>query len=92
MAPCWHKSSSVNPLTINGLGPAIMEQLRVRAGEHGHSMETEARRILQTALEGTPRSNRRDLYERIHARFAALGGVELELPPREPTRDPPRFE
>ena len=28
----------------------------------------------------------------IRARFAPLGGVELEIPPREPMRDPPNFE
>ena len=27
----------------------------------------------------------------IHARFAALGGVELELPERDPMRPPPEF-
>lgn len=31
------------------------------------------------------------LAEAIRARFAPLGGVELELPPREPMRDPPDF-
>lgn len=35
-----------------------------------------------------PSSN---LAEAIRARFAPLGGVELELPPREPMRDPPDF-
>jgi hypothetical protein len=34
----------------------------------------------------------RDLYDRIQARFAALGGVDLELPCREPAREPPRFD
>lgn len=28
---------------------------------------------------------------RIRARFAPYGGVDLELPPRGPDRDPPRF-
>lgn len=32
------------------------------------------------------------LGSRIRARFAPLGGIELELPPREPIREPPRFE
>ena len=36
-----------------------------------------------------PSSN---LAEAIRARFAPLGGVELELPPREPMRDPPDFK
>jgi hypothetical protein len=37
------------------------------------------------------RSSERHLCDRIHARFMALGGVDLELPPREPVREPPRF-
>ena len=28
----------------------------------------------------------------IHELFKSLGGVELELPPREPMREPPRFD
>jgi len=32
------------------------------------------------------------LYDRVRARFAPLGGVDLELPPREPVREPPRFD
>jgi hypothetical protein len=34
-----------------------------------------------------------NLYERIRARFEPFGGVDdLELPPREPARDPPDFD
>lgn len=33
-----------------------------------------------------------NLAEAIRARFTPLGGVELELPPREPMRDPPDFK
>lgn len=81
----------MSSITIRNLDQAIKERLRVRAAEHGHSMEAEARRILQTALS-TRRSPGPNLYERIHARFVALGGVDLDLPPREATRAPPRFE
>jgi plasmid stability protein len=80
-------------ITIRNLDPSLKERLRVRAAEHGHSMEAEARRILQSALAGSGRRQReRTLYERIHARFAKLGGVDLDLPPREPAREPPRPE
>ena len=80
-------------LTIRNIDAAVKERLRVRAAQHGHSMEAEARRILQRALareEG--RSLGENFYDRIHARFAALGGVDLELPPREPGREPPTFD
>ena len=79
-------------ITIRNLDPAVKERLRVRAAEHGHSMEAEARRILQTTLKGPARPPASNLYERIRARVDPLGGIDLELPPREPTRDPPRFD
>jgi plasmid stability protein len=82
----------MSSITIRNLDPAIKERLRVRAAEHGHSMEAEARRILQAALKGAARKPKASFYDRIHDRFAAIGGVDLELPPRELDRDPPRFD
>jgi plasmid stability protein len=82
----------VSSITIRNLDPAIKERLRVRAAEHGHSMEAEARRILQTTLEPSPKPPKRNLYDRIQSRFAPFGGVNLDLPPRDPVRDPPRFD
>jgi len=82
----------MSSITIRNLDPAIKERLRIRAAEHGHSMEAEVRRILHATLTSSERPPRRNLYERIHARFASLGGVDLELTAREPTREPPRFD
>ncbi|PPQ25895.1 FitA-like ribbon-helix-helix domain-containing protein [Rhodopila globiformis] len=82
----------MSSITIRNLDPAIKERLRIRAAEHGHSMEAEAHRILQAALQASPRRRARSFYDRIHDRFAALGGIDLELPPREPGREPPRFD
>jgi plasmid stability protein len=79
-------------LIIRNFDDALKKRLRVRATEHGHSMEAEARHILQLALTENRRQPERNLYDRIHARFAALGGVDLELPPRDPVRDDPRFD
>ena len=79
-------------LTIRNLDPALKERLRVRAAHQGRSMEAEARAILETALAGAGRRSERSLFERIHGRFAALGGVELELPPRDTGRPPPEFD
>jgi len=78
-------------LTIRNLDGALKERLRVRAAQHGHSMEAEVRDILQDTLNepGRPAVN---LYQRIRSRFAPLGGVDLELPPREPAPEPPRFD
>jgi antitoxin FitA len=87
----------MSSITIRKLDPAVKERLRIRAAEHGRSMEAEARVILQSAMDVSPADllpNRTgaDLVARIRARFEPLGGVELELPPRHATREPPRFD
>ena len=79
-------------LTLRDLDETVTERLRVRAAEHGRSIEAEAAHILRSALEDFKRPPKHDLYERIHARFAAIGGVDLALPPRKPVREPPRFD
>ena len=77
-------------MTIRNLDDNLKSRLRIRAAEHDRSMEEEARVILRAALIGPPPPA--NLAEAIRARFAPLGGVELEIPPRDPMRDPPRFE
>jgi plasmid stability protein len=74
-------------ITIHQLDPETEERLRLRAARHGRSMEEEARVILRSALAERASSPLR-LGSAIHDRFLALGGVELELPPREPLREP----
>ena len=74
-------------ITIRQLPESTKRKLRIRAAEHGRSMEQEAREILQSELSNTPQTGK-DLYKAIRRRFAALGGVELEIPPRGPIRDP----
>jgi len=63
--------------------------LRVRAATNGRSMEEEARTILRAAVD--EEDSKRGLGTRVHALFRPFGGVKLEIPPREPMRDPPRF-
>lgn len=76
-------------ITIRNLDDDIKRRLRVRAAEHGRSMEEEARDILRRTMgKGAPPRN---LAAAIRARIAPLGGVDLDLPAREPTREPPRF-
>jgi plasmid stability protein len=76
-------------ITIRNLDEKTKARLRVRAAQHGRSMEEEARTLLRAALrdDSTPRRN---LAEAIRARFRRLGGVELRLPAREPMREPPK--
>lgn len=77
-------------LTVRKLDPQVKERLRVRAAEHGHSMEEEVRQIL-TAACGTG-SEARNLADLALHFFGAEGGVELELPTRREGREPPRFD
>jgi len=82
----------MSSITIRNLDPALKERLRVRAAQHGRSMEAEVRNILQRAVSASGALPTGSFYERIHARFARLGGVDLELPPRDEAREPPRFD
>ena len=69
-------------LTIRQLDDKTKSKLRVRAAQHGRSMEEEAREILRSALRTSPA--RENLAKAIRERFAPLGGVELEMPRRDP--------
>ena len=75
-------------ITIRNLDDEIKARLRILAAHHNRSMEEEARIILRSALTGEV-SPPFDLAETIRKRFEPLGGVELQLPAREPMRDPP---
>ena len=77
-------------ITIRHLDDTVKHRLRIRAAEHGRSMEEEAREILRQAVGSG--AEPKDLGRAIHERFAALGGVELDLPKRSPGREPPAFE
>ncbi len=76
-------------ITIRNLEDDLKHRLRVRAAEHGRSMEEEAREILRHAM--TEPAPPRNLAAAIRSRFAPLGGVDLDLPARDPLREPPRF-
>jgi plasmid stability protein len=70
-------------ITIRKLDETTKRKLRTRAARHGHSMEQEARDILKAELS-KPQEPPKDLGKAIHDLFAPYGGVELEIPPREP--------
>lgn len=78
-------------ITIRNLDEGLKRRLRVRAAEHGRSMEEEARDILRSALGRMPAGPAK-LGSAIHTLFAPLGGVDLEFPEREKMREPPRFD
>jgi antitoxin FitA len=74
-------------MTIRDIDEKLKSRLRIQAARHGRSMEDEARDILRSALSLEPTQSR-GLVEAIRARVEPLGGVELEIAPREPMREP----
>jgi plasmid stability protein len=81
---------SMATLTIRQLDEKTKTRLRVRAAHHGRSMEEEAREILRSALTASS-PGKGNLAEAIRRRFAAFGGLEFELPRRDPMRQAPEF-
>ena len=77
-------------ITIRNLDDEVKTRLRVRAAGNGRSMEEEVRLILRDAVGRKPSS--RNLTSIIRSHFGPSNGVDLELPPREPAREPPSFE
>lgn len=75
-------------ITIRNLDAHTKARLRVRAAHRQRSMEEEARNILRAALAQDDAAPR-DLAAAISARFLPFGGLDLELPAREPMREPP---
>lgn len=77
-------------ITIRNLDERTKRLLRLRAARRNCSMEEEARNILKAAVAEEEKTSG-DLASAIAARFKAVGGFELEVPPREPVREPPRL-
>jgi antitoxin FitA len=71
-------------LSIRDLDDEVRERLRVRAAQHGRSMEAEIRAILVEAVMDSDGAE--SLFDALRARIGALGGVELELPDRTAAR------
>jgi plasmid stability protein len=67
-------------LSIRDLDDDVRERLRVRAAEHGRSMEAEIRAILTDAVANPGHGP--GLAQALVTQFGALGGVELDLPDR----------
>ena len=66
-------------LSVRRIEDDVYERLRARAVRQGVSMEEEARRILRRAVAAPDR-----LGDLALQHFGPNGGVELELPVREP--------
>ena len=77
-------------ITIRNLDDDVKTRLRVRAAEHHRSMEEEARLILRDAVGC--KADPSNLVDIVRSHFGPDNGVDLELPPREPGREPPSFD
>lgn len=79
-------------LTIRQLDDTVKAKLRVRAAEHGKSMEEEAREILRQAVAAPAVvETGANWVSRIRKLVEPYGGFDLELPERLPPREPPTF-
>jgi plasmid stability protein len=69
----------------------VMRAVRIRAVDENRRLKEVVADLLRRGLTAEPVSgsppSERGWGDRVHARFAALGGVELEVPSR---RDMPR--
>ena len=72
-------------LSIRNLDDGVARRLRVRAARNGRSVEAEVRSILEAAVRDTWFEAKP--FEAFMACFTAIGGVDLEIPPRSA---PPR--
>ena len=85
----------MHSIAIRQIDTPLKNRLRFEAARQGCSMEEQARRILRAALT-TPPANvlttrHAHLANRIHARFAAAGGVDLPTVERNAARPPVKF-
>jgi antitoxin FitA len=78
-------------ITIRNLDDSVKAQLRVRAAQHGRSMEDEVREILRIALAESSHSPG-NLAASIRAKFKVFADFELPELSRAPLREPPSFD
>lgn len=68
-------------ISVRDLDDDVAARLKVRAAQHGRSMEAEARAIL-TAAVAAAEDERPNLAQAIRQGFVKVGGVDLEIPRR----------
>lgn len=73
-------------ISVRDLDEEVAGRLKMRAARHGRSMEAEVRAILSDAV-AEDENDLPNLAQAVRERFAAVGGVDLEIPLR---REMPR--
>ena len=66
-------------MVLHDIDDRLKARLLVRAAQHGHSMEEEARDILRAALSAAP-ARPAALEKAVSRRIKTLGGTDLNLP------------
>lgn len=84
-------------IIVRNLDDDIRNRLRVRAAQNGRSMEAEVRSILSKSMaepdtNHTKKRSVAEVFQQIQSLFGDVGGVELDLPEREPASEPINFE
>ena len=75
-------------ILIRQLAEETKARLRIRAARRGHSMEQEAREIIERALVSESPA-KVHLVDCIRRRIEPLGSVDLPVFPRSPVPEPP---
>ena len=81
-------------LTIRNLDDSVKQALRERAARNGRSMEEEARILIRHGMGGEGGAVAGAIgafYDRVRAVVEPIGGVELEMPQRQPSERPVPF-
>lgn len=84
------EEAAMASMTIRNIDDTLKSRLRIRAAEHGRSMEEEARQILRSALANAGPDGE-SLVASIRRKVEGVGGAELELPPRAFVGEPIDF-
>ena len=78
-------------ILIRRLDEETKSRLRIRAASAGHSMEQEAREILERAV-ASERAAPLHLVDAIRRRVELVGGLDLPAIPRGPIPEPPNLD
>ena len=81
----------MSSILIRKLDEETTTRLRIRAARRGHSMEREAREILQHTLRSEDPASL-NWVDAIRRRVERFGGIDLPIIPRGPIPEPPKFE
>jgi plasmid stability protein len=79
-------------ITVRKVPEHVKQALRVRAARRGRSLEEEVRQILLRAAGEAETAKPQNLAEAIAAITDPLGGIELDIPEREPPPPLPQFD